>query len=88
MNIDRYFICTGIGNLRLHSCLGQKNSFRIFVYFNTYEGTNEKRSIANKLRNGLESLRGAKINKKLETLKKNPVSYHPTGVYIYIHILV
>ena len=72
MNLDRYFICTGIGNLRLHSCLGKKNSFRIFVYFNTNEGTNEKRSIAKKLINGLESLRDAKINKKLETIQKKP----------------
>ena len=32
----------------------------------------EERSIAKKLRNGLESLRDAKINKKLETLRNKP----------------
>ena len=61
----------------------KKNSFRICVYFNTYEGKNEKRSIAKKLRNGLESIRDAKINKKLETLKKkNGFLSSNRGVYI------
>ena len=65
MNMNRYFIC--ICNPRLHSCLS-KNIFDI----NSYKSKIKKRSTTKKLRNGLESLRDAKINKKLETLKTKP----------------
>ena len=65
MNMNRYFIC--ICNPRLHSCLS-KNIFDI----NSYKSKVKKRSTTKKLRNGLESLRVAKINKKLETLKTKP----------------
>ena len=81
MNMNRYFIC--IGNPRLHSCLS-KNIFDI----NSYKSKIKKRSTTKKLRNGLESLRDAKINKKLETLKKNGFLSRGRGVKIiekYIH---
>ena len=48
---------------------------------NSYKSKIKKRSTTKKLRNGLESLRDAKINKKLETLKKKQVSYKGAGVY-------
>ena len=87
MNIHSYFIC--IGNPRLH-CLA-KTIFRVFD-INTYKSEFEKLSRTKTLRHGLESLRGAKINKKLETLKQKTVSYqtisyHRTAVQaMAIHV--
>ena len=80
MNMNRYFIC--IGNPRLHSCLS-KNIFDI----NSYKSKIKKRSTTKKLRNGLESLRDAKINKKLETLKTKP-GFLSTGRGVYINIYI
>ena len=86
MNIDRYFICTGIGNLRLHSCLEKKKTVFVFVFISTpMKEQNEKRSIAKKLRNGLESLRDAKINKKLETLNPKPSFLSKNWGVLYIN---
>ena len=73
--MNRYFIC--ICNPRLHSCLS-KNIFDI----NSYKSKIKKRSATKKLRNGLESLRDAKINKKLETLKTKP-GFLSTGRAVY-----
>ena len=77
--MNGYFIC--IGNPRLHSCLS-KNIFDI----NSYKSKIKKRSITKKLRNGLESLRDAKINKKLETLKTKP-GFLSTGRGVLEHRL-
>ena len=51
---------------------------------NSYKSKIKKRSTTKKLRNGLESLRDAKINKKLETLKKKP-GFLSTGRGVLYH---
>ena len=78
--MNSYFIC--IGNPWLHSCLS-KNIFDI----NSYKSKIKKRSTTKKLRNGLESLRDAKINKKLETLKTKP-GFLSTGRGVYQNVRI